>query len=123
MNQFIDFIITYKTEILSFILLLLTVIVFISNFATLPKSEKLQQIQGWLLSAVTLTEKEFGSGTGKIKLSSVYDKFVERFPWFAKTVTFEEFSNYVDISLVEMRRLLATNKKIADIVENTERKE
>ena len=97
--------------------------VFISNFATLPKSEKLQQIQGWLLGAVTLAEKEFGSGTGKIKLSSVYDKFVERFPWFAKTVTFEEFSNYVDIALVEMRRLLATNKKISDIVENTERKE
>lgn len=123
MNQFMDFIITYKTEILSLILLLLAIIVFISNFAILSKGEKLQQIQGWLLGAVTLAEKEFGSGTGKIKLSSVYDKFVERFPWFAKALTFEEFSKYVDIALVEMRRLLATNKKISDIVENTEYKE
>ena len=83
----------------------------------MPKSEQVKQIKGWLLGAVTLAEAEFGSGTGKIKLSVVYDSFIEKFPWIAKVLTFEKFSEYVDEALVEMRKLLSTNEAVAAIVE------
>ena len=82
----------------------------------MSKAEQVEQVKGWLLGAVTLAEAEFGSGTGRIKLSVVYDSFVQKFPWIAKLLSFEDFSEYVDEALVEMRKLLSTNKAIAAIV-------
>ena len=60
----------------------------------------------------TRREKEFGSGTGKIKLRYVYDMFIVRFPWMAQVITFETFSGLVDKALEEMRVLLETNKQV-----------
>ena len=48
-----------------------------------------KMIRGWLLQAVLIAEKEFGSGTVKLKLSAVYDKFCERFGWLVKVLSFE----------------------------------
>ena len=39
----------------------------------LNQDERYKMIRGWLLQAVLIAEKEFGSGTGKLKLSAVYD--------------------------------------------------
>ena len=72
------------------------------------------------LQAVLGAEREFGSGTGKLKLSSVYDKFCERFPWLAKVLPFETFSKYVDDALSEMKDVLKQNSAIASIVEPKE---
>ena len=116
MNNIINILITYKAEIICALAWIFIFIVTIKDFSALPKSEQIKQIQGWLLGAVTLAEAEYGSGTGKIKLSAVYDKFVEKFPWIAKVLSFEKFSEYVDEALVEMRKLLATNKAIASMV-------
>ena len=66
------------------------------RWRNLSTDKKYEQIRGWLLQAVLGAEREFGSGTGKLKLSSVYDKFCERFPWLAKVLPFETFSKYVD---------------------------
>lgn len=87
------------------------------RFLGLPKAERYAKIQGWLLQAVLLAEKDYGSGTGKLKLSAVYDKFVEKFPWLAKITTFSTFSEYVDDALDEMKDILAKNSAIAQIVE------
>lgn len=111
MNNIINFLITYKAEIICTLAWIFIFIVTIKDFSALPKSEQIKQIKGWLLGAVTLAEAEYGSGTGKIKLSAVYDKFVEKFPWIAKVLSFEKFE-----ALVEMRKLLATNKAIALMV-------
>jgi len=116
MNNIVNFLVTYWAEIVWLIAIVVITVVAVKEFIPLSKDEQYEQIKGWLLGAVTLAEKEYGSGTGKIKLSTVYDKFVEKFPWIAKVLTFEMFSKYVDDALVEMRNLLSTNEDVASIV-------
>lgn len=121
MNAIFTFIIDHWAEIVCLLALICVIITTFKDFFSLSKDEQIKQIKGWLLGAVTLAEAEFGSGTGKIKLSVVYDSFIEKFPWIAKVLTFEKFSEYVDEALVEMRKLLSTNKAIASIVESNEK--
>lgn len=83
-------------------------------------NDDLQTLRNMFLQAVLGAEREFGSGTGKLKLSSVYDKFCERFPWLAKVLPFETFSKYVDDALSEMKDVLKQNSAIASIVEPKE---
>jgi len=90
------------------------------KFFSMSKTERYNQIMGWLLQAVILAEREFGSGTGKLKLSSVYDKFCERMPWLAKTISFDTFSGYVDNALEQMKATVSTNAAIASICEKGE---
>lgn len=120
MNVVISFIAENWVEIIGVATIITVAALSCKNFSSLSKTEQTKQIKGWLLSAVTLAEAEFGSGTGKIKLSVVYDAFIEKFPWIARTLTFDKFSEYVDESLVEMKKLLSTNKAVAAIVESKE---
>lgn len=90
---------------------------FIIRFSKLTKEERYKRIQGWLLQAVLLAEREFGSKTGKLKLSFVYDKFCEQLPWLARVIPFALFSAYVDDALELMRSLIASNSAIASVVE------
>lgn len=90
-----------------------------SRFYTGTTETQITQIQEWLLYAVTEAESLFGNGTGKIKLSYVYDKFVEKFPWIAKWLSAESFSEYVDTALVTMRNLISTNAAVANLVTGT----
>lgn len=117
MNKVIDFILTYWMQIICLIAIVYVSVLTFKEFFSLSRDEQVKQIKAWLLSAVTLAEAEFGSGTGKIKLSVVYDRFVERFPWIARVLSFEKFSKYVDDALLEMKQLLATNKSISKIVD------
>ncbi len=91
---------------------------FIIRFSGLTKAERYERIQGWLLQAVLLAEREFGSKTGKLKLSFVYDKFCEQLPWLARVIPFTLFSAYVDDALELMRSLIASNSAIASVVEH-----
>ncbi|MDO4562231.1 MAG: hypothetical protein Q4C12_00195 [Clostridia bacterium] len=118
MNNIVNFISAYWIEIVSCILIVIGTITGIVKFLSQPKAKQIEQIKAWLLGAVTLAEAEFGSGTGKIKLSVVYDAFVEKFPWIAKFLSFTIFGKYVDEALVEMRKLLSTNEAVAAIVES-----
>lgn len=108
-----------------FALTLATVFVLylVVKFLNMPSSKQLNKVREWLLLAVTNAEKELGSGTGKLKLRYVYDMFLGKFPWIAKVITFEQFSYLVDDALDEMRELLATNKAVAQIVNNEIKKE
>lgn len=112
-----DFILNHLDAIIVAVVFLCGGAVAVWRFMTLPKSQQAAQIKGWLLQAVILAEREFGSGTGRIKLSSVYDKFLTRFPWLAKVITFDQFSGYVDESLVEAEKLLKSNAAVATLVE------
>ena len=64
-----------------------------------------------------MAEKELGSGTGKLKLRQVYDMFTARFPWLAKIITFDKFSEMVDEALVTMNELLDSNEAIHEYVD------
>lgn len=78
--------------------------------------EQLKNVREWLLYAVSVAEKELGSGTGKLKLRYVYDMFVAKFTWLSKVISFEQFSNLVDEVLVEMNKLLDTNKAVQSYI-------
>lgn len=96
--------------------IIIVAIVYVIRFFRSGKSAQLANVKEWLLYATTQAEKEFGSGTGKIKLRSVYDKFCVRFPWLAKVVTFSQFSSFVDDALKDMNNLLATNTAVQTYV-------
>ena len=72
----------------------------------------------WLLWAVTDAENFLGSGTGKLKLRYVYDKFCEKFPAVKYVLPFSVFSVWVDEALVLMRKEIEKNPNIAAFVEN-----
>lgn len=96
----------------------IVVIYVICKFTKQPRAEQLAKIKEWLLYAVTAAQKEFGDGTGQIKLRYVYDKFLTKFPAFATIVSFELFSSLVDEALIKFKEILETNNKIQKYVEN-----
>lgn len=112
-----DYIIDNWYMFVAFFVLAFIGIITVVKWLKLSSNKKYEQIRGWLLQAVLLAEKEFGGGTGKLKLSTVYDKFCERFPWLARVLPFDTFKKYVDDALAEMKTLLEGNDKIAHIVD------
>ena len=91
-------------------------VVAVVRFFRLPREKQMENVRQWLLGAVTAAEKELGGGTGKRKLRTVYDAFLTKFPWLAPVIPFEQFSGLVDDALVEMRKLLADNKAVQQMV-------
>lgn len=89
----------------------------VAQFVKLPSREQVAKLKEWLLYAVTMAERDYGGGTGKIKLRSVFDMFAERFPELAEKVTFERFSEYVDDALDDMRAMLKGNANAAALVD------
>lgn len=75
-----------------------------------------QKVRNWLVWAVGKAEQEFGSGTGQLKLRSVYNQFIARFPKFSTFITFKRFSALVDEALNILSDMLK-NGKIANIIE------
>lgn len=75
-----------------------------------------QKVRNWLVWAVGKAEQEFGSGTGQLKLRSVYNQFIARFPKLSTFITFRRFSALVDEALNILSDILK-NGKIANIIE------
>ena len=69
--------------------------------------------------AVSLAEQKFGDGTGQLKLREVYDKFITKFPFVSKIISFQTFSNLVDEVLVDMKEMLEKNDSINNIISNS----
>lgn len=87
-------------------------------FFKLPVAAQKDRIRQWLLWAVSLAEQKFGGGTGQLKLREVYDKFITKFPFISKIISFQTFSNLVDDALVDMKEMLDKNDNINDIISN-----
>lgn len=107
-------------SIMVFIGICLSIFILIYNalnrFSRLPKEEQTEKLKKWLLGAVALAEKNFGTGTGVLKLSYVYDLFMQRFPEFSKLISFELFSSLVDEALEQLNHLIETNINIETYV-------
>ena len=86
------------------------VLSLIALLAGLYKLLGIDKVKSWLLWGVTTAEKEFGSGTGKLKLAMVYDMFIEKFPGLQAIIPYWLFSKLVDIALIEMREMLKNSK-------------
>jgi len=113
-----DFIMEHWYTILLGIVVVVNGVIFVVKLRNMSKEERYEQIRGWLLQAVMMAEKEFGSGTGKLKLSNVYAEFCKQLPWLAQIISFKKFSDYVDDALAEMKEILEKNTKIASVIEN-----
>lgn len=114
-----EFLINYWYIIIGVIAVLIVAGISIYKFAGLPTKEQVEKVKEWLLYAVTTAESELGGGTGKLKLRSVYDMFIAKFPVMAKVVSFETFSLWVDEALDEMRKMLETNVVVKQLVESS----
>ena len=111
-----EFAMNYWYVIVGIIAVLIVAGFAVYKFAGLPTKSQVTKIKEWLLFAVTKAEQELGEKTGQLKLRTVYDLFVSKFPTTAKLVSFETFSRWVDEALVEMKKMLENNKQIETIV-------
>lgn len=95
-----------------YVILVVLVLIF-GIYYTITNKQKVKE---WLKYAVTVAEKELGSGTGQLKLRQVYDMFIERFPVFSKLVPFQTFSYWVDLALEFLREQLDKNEALKTFV-------
>lgn len=116
MENIINFIKDYWSLALLIIAGVTIGFIYARNFLKKPSEVQLKSIRAWLLSAVTLAEKEFGSGTGAVKLSYVYSLFIEKFPYFANMISFDFFSTLVDEVLDRFRNILKSNNNLQSYV-------
>lgn len=107
-----DFIVENWYVIVALLAVVAVAVVLAVRFFKMPTAKQLATVKEWLLYATTLAEKELGGGTGKLKLRYVYDMFVTKFPWVAKVLSFDSFSDMVDESLGSMNDLLSKNAAV-----------
>ncbi len=101
---------------LALLVAIIMVIVTAVKWFGLPTDKQIANIKEWLKLAVVDAEKEMGSGTGQLKLRMVYDMAIQAFPWVAKVVKFETFSEWVDEALVWMELQLNNNRNVYNMV-------
>ena len=116
MNNVIKYIIDNWYLIVGAISILAVAVIAIIEFFKKPTSEQIEAVKSWLLWAVCEAERALGSGTGKLKLRYVYDMFIEKFPYVAKFLSFEQFSMYVDEALEEMKKLIESSPRIQQYI-------
>lgn len=92
------------------------IVVSVKKFLELPTEKQIAKVKECLLAWVIEAEKDFGDGTGQVKLSTVYGLFVTSFPILKNFVSLETFSKWVDDALVEMRKMLEENSNLKDVV-------
>lgn len=112
-----DFLIENWSIIFAVVVFAAGIVVSIVKFVKSGTAAQLDNLKEWLLYATTEAEKALGSGTGKLKLRTVYDMFLTKFPWLAKAISFESFSKLVDEALDNMNNLLANNTAVHSYVE------
>ena len=102
--------------IVAAIIILIAVVTSIITFCKKTKDQKIACIKEWLKYAVSMAEKELGTGTGQLKLRQVYDMAVRQFPWIPQLVSFDQFSDWVDEALVWMNEQLDKNTPIGEYI-------
>lgn len=108
-----------KTNSIVLIVVILAVVLavsyFVFTFIRKSREEKITAVKEWLLFCVTKMENIYGSGTGQIKLRAAWDFALQRFPFLAMLVTFDEFSEWIDEALEKMKEMLK-NEKIESFI-------
>ena len=101
-------IINYLGDNWFFIVLIIDIIIsfitFVVGFFKSSVDNKKEKIMAWLVFACEKAENELSSGSGKEKLNMVYNMFIEKFPFISKLVSFEKFSNWVEIILEKNKK-------------------
>lgn len=99
-----------------FIAMLAAVICSSYYILTKPTDEKMTALREFLKWAVTMAERDLGSGTGQLKLRQVYGMALDKFPWLVRVISFDHFCELVDEALEWMREEINVNPIFNDLV-------
>lgn len=116
MLHFVELVTNYWYVIVGLIAIVALVIARVKGFIKLPTDKQIERVKEWLKYAVIEAEKKLGTKTGQAKLRLVFDMFIQRFPIFSKFITFQTFSDWVDIALEWLNKQLESNKQLAEYV-------
>ena len=76
-------------------------------------------VMSMLVALVTEAEKQYGGGTGPLKLASVIDIIYPKLPAVIKTfITDKRLKKWIDKALVIAKEKWAENKSIAGYIES-----
>ena len=109
-------------KILAFLLAnwdsVLVVLVFLGLIVALVKRGETAVLKKILFGLVTQAEKEFGGGTGKLKLATVSDWIYQRIPAVLKLLfSQKDIESLIESALEEAKKAWGNNEKIAAYIE------
>ena len=109
-------------KILAFLLAnwdsVLVVLVFLGLIVVLVKRGETAVLKKILFGLVTQAEKEFGGGTGKLKLATVSDWIYQRIPAVLKLLfSQKDIESLIESALEEAKKAWGNNEKIAAYIE------
>jgi len=104
--------------VLGLIALIVFAVGMIVGYASMSREAQIEKVKEWLKWAVSQAEKDLGSGTGQLKLRTVYNMFIQSFPWVARVITFSVFADMVDKALDWMDDQLKNNAKFKEYIYN-----
>ena len=98
----------------------LVVLVFLALIVVLIKRGETAVLKKILFGLVTKAEKEFGGGTGKLKLATVSDWIYQRIPAVLKLLFSEkDIETMIETALEEAKKAWGTNENLATYIEPT----
>lgn len=110
--NFIQFLINYWDLILLFVIAIVLVVLAIF------KGNK-SVVMSMLVSLVTEAEKNFGSGTGTLKMATVIAEIYPKLPTIIKTfITAEKLTKWVEDALIIAKEKWRTNSSIKAYIES-----
>ena len=98
----------------------LVILAFLALIVVLVKRGETKVLNKVLFSLVTQAEKQFGGGTGKLKLAAVSDWIYQRIPAVLKLLFSEKnIENMIETALEEAKKAWGNNENIAAYIEPT----
>lgn len=98
----------------------LVILAFLALIVVLVKRGETKVLNKVLFGLVTQAEKQFGGGTGKLKLAAVSDWIYQRIPAVLKLLFSEkDIENMIETALAEAKKAWGNNENIAAYIEPT----
>ena len=98
----------------------LVILAFLALIVVLVKRGETKVLNKVLFSLVTQAEKQFGGGTGKLKLAAVSDWIYQRIPAILKLLFSEkDIESMIETALEEAKKAWGNNENIAAYIEPT----
>ena len=98
----------------------LVILAFLALIVVLVKRGETKVLNKVLFSLVTQAEKQFGGGTGKLKLAAVSDWIYQRIPAVLKLLFSEkDIESMIETALEEAKKAWGNNENIAAYIEPT----
>ncbi len=98
----------------------LVILAFLALIVVLVKRGETKVLNKVLFSLVTQAEKQFGGGTGKLKLAAVSDWIYQRIPAILKLLFSEkDIESMIETALEETKKAWGNNENIAAYIEPT----